>query len=456
MTPKRLASVILGLSLWPLSVFAQTNQISGATGRIEIAGQAKPLENIASAATQSSLENSQPRPRRVAAAGTLHGSIRGTGANELADHRLANLLDCLSVQNPFGFEYYGYVDQGYTWNPDSPVDRLNGPVEVNYRSNDYQLNGLYLVGERKINPDLRRVQLGVRSDLLYGTDALLGGSSLGLDDNFSSGRFYGLALPQLYANVYLPLGNGISCKVGKFYTPIGNEGLIATDNFFYSNYLGWNITPTTHTGVLVEGQLSETVQFQFGPNLGWNNSENTNHAASFLTGVQWTARDQRQRLNFAMQTGRQQGVISSGDANVTVYSLIFNHTINEKWHYLVEHDLLVSQSRIGSPDDDFESYSLANYLFYDISRDWRAGLRFEWLRDDDGTLVGFDPARPAAPGSFYNLTFGLNWHPRDHLRIRPEIRSDWQHRDSNAVPPAFNDNTSTTQWLISCDILWEF
>ena len=123
---------------------------------------------------------------------------------------------------------------------------------------------------------------------------------------------------------------------------------------------------------------------------------------------------------------------------------------------MFEHDLLISNSRTGTASDDFESYSVANYLFYTINDQWRVGLRFEWLRDDDGTLAGFEPTRPAAPGSFYNLTFGLNWHPREHLRIRPEIRGDWQVRDSDAIPAAFDDGTSANQWLIACDVLWEF
>jgi hypothetical protein len=91
-----------------------------------------------------------------------------------------------------------------------------------------------------------------------------------------------------------------------------------------------------------------------------------------------------------------------------------------------------------------------------VSKGIRAGVRLEWLRDDDGTLSGFDPRRPPAPGSYYNLTLGLNWHPLDHVRVRPEIRWDWQDRDSELDVPAFDDGTSTNQWLFGCDVLWEF
>jgi hypothetical protein len=208
--------------------------------------------------------------------------------------------------------------------------------------------------------------------------------------------------------------------------------------------------------VLADFKLTDSIEVRFGPNLGWNTSEDSNRNISWLGSIDWKSHDERTEIYFAIQNGKQRTAITVADSSVMVYSLIINQKIHDRWHYMFEHDLLVSNSRTGTASDDFESYSVANYLFYTINDQWRAGLRFEWLRDDDGTLAGFQPTRPAAPGSFYNLTFGLNWHPREHLRIRPEIRGDWQVRDSNAIPPAFNDGTSASQWLIACDVLWEF
>lgn len=452
--PRRLArnvpSLVRGASIIWLGIMLIGVLPPVARSQTTMLGRAPSGVSTAPEANRESARRRAPAPR------TTHGSISGSQANPLADHPIAQLLDDISASNPLGVELFGYLDQGVTLNPASPSDRLNGPIETNYRSNDYQVNGLYLVAERKVDPKFWCPQLGGRADVLFGTDAPLGGTSLGFDDQISSGRFYKLAIPQLYGNLFLPISNGISFKFGKFYTPIGNEWLINTENFFYSHFLSWNIQPGTHTGVLAEAQLTDTIQIQFGPNLGWNTSENSNQAVSFLTTFDWRSRDDRTRLDFAIQTGRQQGVISVADANVTMYSLIFNQDIREDWHYLLEHDLLVGNSRVGLAADDFESYSLANYLFYDMNERWRAALRFEWLRDDDGTLTGFDPTRPAAPGVFYNLTLGLNWHPREHLRIRPEIRRDWQVRDTGDIPPAFDDSTSTNQWLFACDVLWEF
>ena len=377
----------------------------------------------------------------------------------MADHPLARLFDRISEQNRLGIELFGYFDHGYTWNPDSPTDRTNGPVLNNYRSNAYQMNGLYLVAQRKIDPNRDAIQLGGRLDQLYGTDAAFNLTS-GLDENIvtdAASSFYKLAYPQAYANLFLPIGRGVSFKVGTFYTSVGNEAAYAPENFFYSHFLSYNIQPSTLTGFLGHAQLTDTIDISFGPNLGWNTIENSNNSVSYAGSVTWKSPNEKSQIQFAFQDGKQRTNITVADSKVMIYSLVLNQKVGDRCHYMLEHDLLISNSRTGTAVDDYEFYSLANYLFYDINDRWRAGLRLEWIRDDDGALTGFKANEPAAPGSFYNLTLGLNWHPREHLRIRPEIRGDWQVRDSSAIiPPSFDDRTSSNQVLLACDILWEF
>ena len=104
-----------------------------------------PAELNSANSPQSTRNTPKPEPRRPPAPRDVHGSIRGSQANPLADHSLARLFDSISEQNRLDFELFGYLDQGFTWNPDSPSDRTNGPVLSNYRSNAYQMNGLYLV-----------------------------------------------------------------------------------------------------------------------------------------------------------------------------------------------------------------------------------------------------------------------------------------------------------------------
>ncbi len=366
--------------------------------------------------------------------------------------------DPVDTPNRSGFELFGYFAQGVTLNPDSPNDRTNGPVLSNYRSNDYQFNALYLVAQRDVDPEVDRVQLGGRFDVLFGTDA---GCSLtmGLDDRLisdSTSAFYRLAFPQTYATLFLPAGRGVHFRVGHFSSLVGNEWVQATRNFFYSHFLSWNIQPGSHLGALVGVKLTDSIDVLVGPNLGWSTVQDSNDAVSITGSVYWKSPDQRTSVYFAMLTGSQKTVITVADADVTFYSLIANQKLSDRWDFMLEHDLLYSRSRTGPARDDLEAHSLATYLFCTINEQLRAGVRVEGLRDDDGIVVGYNTSRPPAPGDYFNVTLGLNWRPCDHVRVRPEIRRDWQVRDSQAFAAAFNDGRSTNQWLFSCDVLWEF
>jgi hypothetical protein len=59
--------------------------------------------------------------------------------------------------------------------------------------------------------------------MLYGTDARFV-LSRGFDDTWFSGRFVALAMPQLYGEVFLPIGGGLDVKLGRFWSPLGIEG----------------------------------------------------------------------------------------------------------------------------------------------------------------------------------------------------------------------------------------
>lgn len=398
----------------------------------------------------------------------LHGSTDGSRANPNADHRFAKFLDRLGEACGPRFDFYGYLGQGFTWNPDNPANRTNGLVLNNYRSNDYLLNAIYLVSERKIDPQLQVLQLGGRFDTVYGTDALFM-QTIGLDENIvtpAASRFYKLAFRQAYLNLFLPIGRGASVKIGTFVTPIGNETGYAPTNFFYSSLLVDNIQPGTLTGFLAQYPLTDNLHVSFGPNLGWSAFENINHAISYAGEITWTSTDKRTQIQFDFQDGKQRTEISSGDAFTEVasgdalvvyYSLILDRKLGDNWHYIMEHDLMTSNSRSGISEDNFQCYSLANYLIYQINSQWRSAIRVGWLQNDGGRLSGVNPIPLAASGNFYDITFGFNWQPRHDLRIRPELRYDWQSRDPNSsLPPSYDDYTSVKQWLIACDILLEF
>jgi len=78
-------------------------------------------------------------------------------------------------------------------------------------------------------------------------------TAAGLETDWNSGQFYGLALPQLYAEVAY---NDLTVKMGHFISPAGYYTAGTDQNFFpflpYTRQYG---EPFTHTGLLATSKF---------------------------------------------------------------------------------------------------------------------------------------------------------------------------------------------------------
>ncbi|MEE8451408.1 MAG: outer membrane beta-barrel protein, partial [Thermoguttaceae bacterium] len=231
------------------------------------------------------------------------------------------------------FFVHGWIAQGFTWNPDNPVNRFNTPLTFNDRSNEYQLNQLYVSMGRAIDTSSCGWDFGGQVDLFFGTDYFFT-QAIGLETrrdgsprwNSSNGprgtgaAIYGLAMPQLYAEVFAPIGGGISVKMGHFYTILGYESVPAPENFFYSHaYTMQYGEPFTHTGLLASYDLGPGLSIHGGLTRGWNTWEDPNDKLGFLGGVTWTSADECTSCSFAIHTGSED---NAGANNRTSYSLV--------------------------------------------------------------------------------------------------------------------------------------
>ena len=371
---------------------------------------------------------------------------------------------CLSLE--------GWLEQGFSWNPDQPADRFNGPVLQNDRANEYQLNQLYLIAARPADTDSDSLSLGFQTDLLYGTDAFFY-QALGLDDHFVSdraSRFYKLTIPQLYAELYAPIGRGVTVQLGKWYALVGYETGLATGDFFYSKTIGFNPTPYSHTGILATFELSDRLSTSHGLHRGSDVWEDNNNNLGYTASVTWQ-HDEANSLYFAINTGPEQderadfqdldgspGPDAPGEnLNRVVYSLTYERQISDRWSYVMNHDYFFQAGSQKFGIQQAEAYGVAQYLTYQHREQLAAGLRLEIYRDDDGFVgSGFRSANEAAAGVYTNLTCGLQIRPRSCLLVRPEIRWDWQHRDDEADTPAFDSGTSDHQFLFATDAVIQF
>ncbi len=349
-----------------------------------------------------------------------------------------------------GINVGGWVSSGVSGNIDSPEDRFNGPVTFGDRANEFgmqQLNG-YI--ERAVDTEGKKWDLGFRADILYGTDARFT-TQANFDDKLildSSSRFYKLAFPQVYATVFAPIGNGITTKIGHFYTIIGNEVVTAPDNFFFSHaYTMQYGEPFTHTGIISSYPVNKNISLTGGVVSGWDSF--FQEPANFLGGATFTTDNEKSSLAFSVITG---DVEKLDKHNRTMYSIVLNHDITDTLHYTLQHDLGVEEKSTSA--DSAKWYGINQYLTYDVNDKLGAGVRLEWFRDEDGARVGAIGNGNTMPGGqnhYLAATVGLNYSPVSWLTLRPEVRYD--HATEN---DAYNDGLSNDQLLISTDAIVRF
>lgn len=336
-----------------------------------------------------------------------------------------------------GIEFGLWASAGATYSSHNRSDSNNAPLSFNDRNNEVLLNQLNFSMERAVNTDGNSWDIGGRMDFMFGADAQ-NTQAAGWDDQWTDGNYYDVAIPQLYAEIYAPIGNGITAKVGHFYTSIGYEVVPSPDNFFYSHaYTMLYAEPFTHNGVTLSYDLNNNISINAGAVMGWDNVSTNGGAWSFLGGASWTSDDKASSVVVQLITGDQSDTVSG---NTTMYSIVASHDLSEDLHYVFQHDFGVQQ--VG-PKTDW--YGINQYLTYDVSDEVGLGLRFEWFGDKGGAQ------RVNAMGANYlAIAGGVNYSPVNWMTFRPEVRYD------RADERVFNGNSESDQVSVAMDIVINF
>ena len=352
-----------------------------------------------------------------------------------------------------GTQLSGWVSVGATANGRNPASGYNGVNSFNDRE-EFQVNQVYAVMEHKADNEGCGLALGGRVDVLFGSDYIFT-QAAGLETTrgampkWNTRPQYGLALPQVYGEVAY---NDLSIKLGHFYTLIGYEVVTAPGNFFLSHaYTMQYGEPFTHTGGLGEWKYNDNLTLWGGLVNGWDKFDALTNQTSFLGGFKWTPEHEKYNFTFAMISGDEDGA-GTIVGNRTMYSSVFSYNVSCNLEYVFHHDY-GWQENATTPGTDAEWYSVNQYFFYTINDCWKAGMRLEWFRDDDGFRVaGIRAGNPnAGPfvGDFYELTLGLNWTPSSNLVVRPEIRWDWFQ--GTGLP--YNDGAADDQFTAAIDMI---
>jgi len=339
-------------------------------------------------------------------------------------------------------------------NGGNPPSHFNGPYNSDFRD-EAQLNQLYVIMEKPFDK-CADWDVGGRVDLLYGSDYFQA-QSKGWENNrngsarWNDGNFNGLAIPQLYGAV----GNDqLSVKVGHFYTVVGYEGVPAIGDFFYTRSYAYQFAgPFTHWGALATYKPENALTINAGLVNGWDALDRVGNGLSFLGSASLAFSDDV-KLTVGVITGNELNAAGTDSANRTRYDVTLDVHVAKDLEWVLEHNYAVQQN--GDSRGQTSWYGLGSYLYYTLNPCWKAGLRYEWFRDQDGTRVAGafagDPNTGAYAGSFQAITLGANWTPMANVCIRPQVQWDWF--GGNGLP--FDDRTAANQFLAGLDAILQF
>ena len=406
---------------------------------------------------------------------------------------------------------YGWIEAGIGANNwGSP---FNGPITMNDRNWQGQVNQIYLVNERVADASAGGWDWGCRVDLLLGTDYFYT-TARGLDaypyqdygiENVASWAFtkdYGLAMPQLYAD--LAYGD-LTLRLGHFYSILGYEQVPAVGNFFYTHAFSMQFSPFTFTGFYGMWEAAEGVTVYSGMHTGWNNFTDpmptsgnwaivnreypgSGSTAAFLGGLAFENSDQTQRLAIMATSGNELTPLGTDPAdgslvgNRSLISTVYTNRLTDRLTYVFQNDNAwqfnanVTPGNAGQPADLAQWYSFNQYLFWKFSDEWMGGVRLEYFRDNNGYIIAA-PLRNQAEkgnpgsyadgfaGSFWELTLGLNHYPSENWVIRPELRYDWFSPNTSSTPLPYGKplgqeigagGNQYGQFYAGCDVIFQF
>ena len=359
----------------------------------------------------------------------------------------------------------GWLEQGITFNNLSPADKFNGPNALNDRDCEYQLNQAWLYFDRTVNTEGCGWDWGGHLDLSYGTDWRFG-QCYGLENRINSmNSFYGLIVPQFYADVAV---NNLTVRMGHFASDTSLEKVPAVANFFYSHayLLSGYFDPLLVTGIQADYKLGDNWDLVGGMNRGWLEFEYPNATWNFLGGIKWHSDNKRHNVSLLLDSGDMPGFTGVHQRNS--FFGVYTFALTKRLQYGSQYN--IGQETNGSvvtPGQNANWYGTEQMLTFQFNKKWAAGIRYEWVRDEQGSRVagignvmltdrGWN-GLPGCAGSYSDLTLGLNYRPNLNWVVRPEVRWDCYNGDPNAngeLP--YGNHQRSSQCTFACDLICTF
>jgi hypothetical protein len=370
-----------------------------------------------------------------------------------ADTSLMGVADRLGVSGPlndFGLKIGGYAEASVSYNFRNT--KINQGHVFDFEAQDPTLNQAVIYIDKGIDFKKKEFQVGGRIEMMYGADARLIHANGVMDSpTLGSGPNNQFDPTQFYLDVFLPVGNGLNIRAGKFVTLLGQEVINPTQNTLYSHsYLFGYAIPFTHMGAYATYNINDAVTVDFGASRGWEQGfrDNNGDSIDIFGRVSWNINPKSGTKLSVTGIGGPERAGNSDDYRYVLDAIFTTNlsrqlvlTVNGDWGY---------EDGAAIDGGSAQWYGVAGYLTYNINDNLAVNARGEWFEDPDGARgLG-------TTGSVYEVTVGLDIKPLvsnrnfASLHIRPEIRYDYSN------DPFFDGGNKHDQWTAAVDAIFGF
>jgi len=335
----------------------------------------------------------------LAAAGVI-----SFGAVAQAEEKPANqLLTAIS-----GTQISGYVSTSVHWNPgqstgfQGAAGALQGSSYLANKGDGFNLDVIQLTIQKPL--DEGEWSAGYLAEIWMGPDAGVLGNTIGggqVGTRGAANAAGAISLAQGYIALNVPVGNGLTVKVGTFNTIVGYEGNNSPDNPNYSRSYAYTVGPFQHEGILASYKVNDVMSIQGGvanaQNTGLGLRRTVQSQKTYLGSVSLTAPDsfgflKGATLNAGVVTGQTGAAAAAAQSFQNIHVSGSLPTFWESIKLGVAYDLIRN-------DNAADTTSLAAYLtFKDVGIEKLSlNTRIEYF--DNGGGLDLGGAAQAARGA---------------------------------------------------------
>ncbi|HVY07306.1 MAG TPA: outer membrane beta-barrel protein [Burkholderiales bacterium] len=317
------------------------------------------------------------------------------------------------VLDSSGITMSGYLDVGYTH---ANRELEPGPTDRVFDS----YNNSFLLHQAAVTVAKQPKEgFGGLINLTMGQDAkVINASDGNSSDNFNVTQAYA----QYATGAFTIIG-------GKFTTLQGTEVIATPSDVNISRSLLFFGEPVTHVGVRGTYAVNDKISLIAGINNGIISSDHDPNGSKTLELGATFAPIKPVSIAISNLHGNETTAAFDGARNS--FDAVVSWTVIDPLTLGVEY-LNVTQDGIIGTNDKFKYSGIAGYASYMITPKFRASLRAEWMKDDDGLLFG------VTDNKMKETTLTLAYLPTDNFELRAEVRGD--HSDK----PFFLNTDSVT------------